>query len=848
MTASDPLQIGESDATISFSDSWLSCIPREALGNDQWFRAVTWLNVGVGVPNSGGSDTGSNLDTNPVSARMPTPAVPPPDRSHAVMGFGWMCSITGLVCGITWFLSETLQNHSQFGSRMNFWFILTTPTEGSHGLDRPSGWQYFPERFELMVVAGVIWLFAWGWGSLIVRRLISGDQIMSRMERLYWSLVTGIATWGTLTLLLGLMGVLSPVVFWLCGGVPVIIEALTRWRRDRVTDSPPSSQVWTGLGIACLIAVAPFLLAMLLGSLQPPNDFDVKEYHLEGAKEFYQLGRVEMLPHNVYTSFPFLTEMLCLSGMVLRGDWFRGALAGQAVLAAFAPLTAFGLFVATRRWLGTTAGWFAVLVHLTCPWTYRISIIAYAEGGLACFLFATFFGACRVIDSADSKTARRWTLLTGLLAGAAAGCKYPAVLTVVIPLGALIVGWAILPVPAGVSLTPRGTGRIADPTIRHALLYTLGVLATFGPWLGKNLCETGNPVYPLLYSVFGGADWDDASNAKWKVAHANPLKDITGPGWIVSDTRDRLWDVFLGSDWQSGLYLALAVAVVFAIWRSRRTQAQGLQPLGLLLLAVAYALWLFWTWQFFTHRIDRFWVPMLPMLSLLAGAGLAALWESVEEFMPNRTREVYAVLRGVIALPVLAVVLFNLGLATSIVGGNNSYLMQMQELRELTQTPCIALVDSLGLAPTDKVLFVGEAEMFDAAFAYEYNTVFDHSIFEADCSVALPNTPAVAQPLRPAKEILDRWHSRGITHVVVNWSEILRYRTTYQYTDFVHPSRFKDLVDAGVLIRDHRVQLGLIEDLAPEKRNEVLRWAPELQQPVPPGQTAVVLFEVYRVN
>ena len=797
----------------------------------------------------------------------------PPRINHPPIGqlaFGWVGSVVALLVAIAWFSAQMLQNNGDY-TRLDIWIALpellgelVSPTVNPNPLVRPSGWEYLPERFDLMAVAGVILLFAWGWGSVIVERLFPRPQrplgadadlpcwrvgLGTELERLYWSLVTGIAVWGTLTLLLGLCGVLSPLVFWVLGVVPAVIAVVSHCkRRKAVRNVCPTPSIWTGLGIACAIAIAPFLLAMLLGSLQPPNDFDVREYHLEGAKEFYQRGRVEMLPHNVYTSFPFLTEMLCLSGMVLRGDWFRGALAGQAVLAAFAPITALGLFVAARRWLGTAAAWGAVLVHLSCPWTYRISIIAYAEGGLACFLFATFFGACRVIDSADSKTARRWTLLTGLLAGAAAGCKYPAVLTVVIPIGALIVGWAILPVPLWMSISKERTGRIARPTIRHALLYTLGVLATFGPWLGKNLCETGNPVYPLLYSVFGGADWDDASNAKWKAGHPLPLRDITGPGWIVSDTRDRLWDVFLGSDWQSGLYLALAVAVVFAIWRSRTIKAQGLQPLGLLLLAVAYALWLFFTWQYFTHRIDRFWVPMLPMLSLLAGAGLAALWESVEEFIPNRTREVYAVLRGVIALPVLAVVVFNLGLATSIVGGNNSYLMQMQELRELTQTPCIAFVDSLGLASTDKVLFVGEAEMFDAAFAYEYNTVFDHSIFEADCSAAQPDTSAAAQPLRPAKEILDRWHSRGITHVVVNWSEILRYRTTYKYTDFVHPSRFKDLVDAGVLIRDHRVQLGLTEDLSPEKRNEVLRWAPELQQPVPPSQTAVVLFEVYRVN
>ena len=788
----------------------------------------------------------------------PPVANSPLNRPLIILAIGWLFAVVAIYGGVVWFSSENLQNNSDI-KRLDIWLAIPellgeciSPTVvPNQPPSAPSGWRFFSERIAPLGVAIVILFFAGGWGRLALRYLLPCTERGDRVEQGYWSLVIGLAIWGTLTLLLGLFDRLSVVVLLVLGLGPWGCWAITWWRErrggtDRIVC--PTKTAWSALGVACLIAIAPFLLAMLLGSLQPPNDFDVKEYHLEGAKEFYLRGRVEMLPHNVYTSFPFLTEMLCLSGMVLRGDWFTGALAGQAVLAAFAPITALGLFVAARRWLGTTAGWFAVLVHLTCPWIYRISIIAYAEGGLACFLFAAFFAALRSIEATEPRTARRWTLLTGILAGAAAGCKYPAVLTVVIPLGALVVGRAHLPVLLR-GRAEGGTGQWARPTsaIRLGLLYSLGVLLTFGPWLGKNLCETGNPVYPLLYSVFGGADWDDASNAKWKAGHPLPLKSITGPGWIVRDIRDRLWDVFLGSDWQSALYLALAAAALFAIWRSRSAKAQGLQPLGLLWLAVAYSLWLFFTWQFFTHRIDRFWVPMLPMLSLLAGAGLAALWESVEEFMPHRAGEVYAVLRGVIALPVFAVVLFNLALATSPLGGNNSYLMEMASLRKLTKTPCIAFVESLQLAPTDKVLFVGEAEMFDAAFSYEYNTVFDHSIFEADCSTVLPTSLAGVPPLRPAPEILDRWRARGITHIVINWSEILRYRTTYTYTNFVHPSRFQALVDAGVLVRDDRAQLGLFEGLASEKQAEILRWAPELQRPGPQGQAAVVLFEVYRV-
>ena len=759
-------------------------------------------------------------------------------------------AVVALFAGVGWFISQNLQNNSDFSRRaicllMPDWlgeFLSPSPSVQGHR----SGWQYFPERWPLLGYATVVLAMSWCWGNSVVRRLFPAEERGDRVERFYWAQVTGLAVWGTLTLLLGLLGALHPLVFWLVGFAPLVFELVTR--KKQLPEANKQALLpkpnWSALGIACSIAVAPFLLAMLLGSLQPPNDFDVKEYHLEGAKEFYLCGQVEMLPHNVYTSFPFLTEMLCLSGMVLKRDWFTGAQVGQVVLATFAPLTALGLFVAARRWLGTTAAWFAVLIHLTCPWTYRISIIAYAEGGLACFLFATFFAALRSMEATEPRTARRWTLLTGLLAGAAAGCKYPAVLTVIIPLGVMLLAGCVWHTR---SVSPSPSPPLAL-ILRHGLLFTLGVLSTFGPWLGKNLCETGNPVYPLLYSVFGGSDWDEASNAKWKAGHALPLKDITGVGWLLRDTKDRLWDVFLGSDWQSALYLSLAVASLFAIWRSRVLNAPGMRPRSILVLAVAYSFWLFFTWQFFTHRIDRFWVPMLPMLSLLTGAGLAALWESVAEVMPNRTREVYIVLRGVIAVPVLAVVLFNLTIVTSPLGGNNSYLMEMASLRELTKTPCIAFVESLKLAPTDKILFVGEAEMFDATFPYEYNTVFDHSIFERDCSAAQPGVLAAEQPLRPANEILDAWHARGITHVVVNWSEILRYRTTYKYTDFDHPARFKALVDAGVLSRDARSHSLPLEDLTTAKQTEIARWAPELQQAALSSSPNVTLYEAYHVS
>src|SRR5262249_20312573 len=120
--------------------------------------------------------------------------------------------------------------------------------------------------------------------------------------------------------------------------------------------------------IALLAGASPFVLAMLLGALLPSVDFDGNAYPFEGPREFFEAGRVSFLEHNVYTSFPFFTEMLTLLAMVLRGDWYRGALAGKCILMLFEPLTALALFAAGRRWFGIAAGTLAALFYLCTPW------------------------------------------------------------------------------------------------------------------------------------------------------------------------------------------------------------------------------------------------------------------------------------------------------------------------------------------------------------------------------------------------------------------------------------------------------------------------------------------------
>lgn len=710
--------------------------------------------------------------------------------------------------------------------------VVDPPAEA---LRPPSGWSYFPQRLDLILTTAVIVAGAWGAGHLCLR-LIRPSFASPSAERTVFALGLGLAVLSLLTLLLGLAGLLVRAFFAIVIAALVVVECGLRFREFRTvraddrkprasplpihsakTSGPAAFGRSTWLFAAALV---PFLLAMFLGSMLPPISFDVREYHLQGPKEFYQAGRIGFLPHNVYTSFPFLTEMLSLLAMVLRGDWYRGALAGKAVLMCFGPLTGLALYAAGRRWFSPVAGWLAALVYLTMPWTFRISVIAYAEGGLTFYLFASLLACLAAAERLRTATtgAGREFLLCGLLSGSAMACKYTAAVSVVVPMfGAACLSPYVMRLPA------EHRRRAA---VRTGALFLLGAAVTVGPWLVKNLVETGNPVYPLMYSLFGGRDWDAELNAKWRAAHSPP-------GY--SDLPQRVLEVTAKNEWLTPLLFGLAPLSLLLVRRRPIT--------GCLWL---YVLWLFFTWWGLTHRVDRFWAPLTPVVAVLAGIGLAVALSGPASGRGIRSaRRIGHVMAG---LGIFAAVLYNLFFVVVVAAGENGFLVDLDYARSWTQrklTPGIASLND-HLPPGSRVLMVGEAQVFDARFPLVYNTVFDRSILQEWCADARPGIPAEELPLRDAADIRERFRSRGITHVFVNWREVLRYRTTYGYTEFVAPARLKELQRRGVLGEEAVLTVAEVDGLEAAVQREIGEWAPSLVIEVNGRRVlnASVLYEV----
>jgi hypothetical protein len=608
-----------------------------------------------------------------------------------------------------------------------------------------------PQRLPIVLAAGLIVGAGVALGALILRALGLRSR-WSRLERLGVGFGLGMTGLGLFALLMGRAGWLTPWTAKIGLVVPLLASAALLMR-DRVkgatgSDFGTREEARTGSGtnpwhpavVGWLLLVVPFLVVMALGSMLPTIDFDAIEYHLEGPKEYFLAGKIQFLPYNVYTCMPFGVEMLHLLGMHVVGDWWWGALAGQLVVASFAPMAGLMVGLTAWRWGSPRAGWVAAVVYLTTPWIYRLAAIPYVEGPL-CFYHATLAWTAGMAWT--EQRGREW-LVVGLLAGGAMAIKYPALISAVLPFGvvALVASWKA-------------------KSTRPTLAFSLGVLLVMAPWLLKNVVDTGNPVYPLGYRVFGGRDWDAEREAKWTNAH--------GPKPVEWDAfKASSLEVAARSDWQSPALFALA-PLAFLRRESRR-----------IAFAIGgYVIYLFLTWWFLTHRLDRFWLPLLPGLAVLAGLG--ADW--------TRGRGWTALVALVLTVSIASSVA---QISTDAVGFHK-WTGDLEALRRdvprmVTRGPHWADIET---PPGAVVLMVGQAQAFHMNHRVVYNTVFDRDIFE---SIDRGRSP---------EEVRAELNRRGITHVYVDWSEIARYRSpgNYGFTDYVTPDRFARLVAAGVLSR-----------------------------------------------
>lgn len=613
------------------------------------------------------------------------------------------------------------------------------------------------DRAPILLGAALFHAGAWAVGWLLLRVIR-----WSRGSRLEWGLVAhglGMSVVSLATLCIGLAGGLQERWFllapWLAAVIAVAARCFITWRAaDRAVALHPvavpndsaalpgrrrstSTTLPIGhvdpndwLSFHWLWLTVPFAVFVMLGGALPPIEFDVREYHLQAPKEFYQLGRITFLAHNVYANMPLGAEMWPLAAMSITGDWWLGALVGKSVIATLLPFTAAALYALGLRLGSRTAGIVAAIVYVSFPWMLQVSMFGLIEGAVA-FYVALALLVLLGDDSTQHSTSA--VALAGFFAGSAAACKYPALLFVVVPAVALL-GW-------------RARGQGAATVARQLSIALLSASIACAPWLIKNWRFTGNPTYPLFYSLFDGATRTAENAAQWREAHRPHGFDLP----VLAGDVQR---ILLGSPGLSPVVWPLIACGLLSLVCGKRNDSLR----GAAKYLALYAGFVFVCWWLFTHRIDRFWLPAAPALALLAGWGAA---NAADRLMQ----------RGVLATLVIGWLWCLLWVASPL-AGDCRYFAPLSQLRESPDRidPQIVRLNRLG----GRVFSIGEAAVFDFTHPVLYNTTFDPSWLER-YGVNDPRSP----------ESLAAWDKliadHGIEYVYVDWDEIQRYRSPGNY-------------------------------------------------------------------
>lgn len=469
-------------------------------------------------------------------------------------------------------------------------------------------------------------------------------------------------------------------------------------------------------------AVGLLLLLPLWACLAPPHQYDSLVYHLPLPAAYLRAGGFVKLDHFLYGHFPQNAELLFSLALLAGSDTLA-----QMLMWLCTALSVWWVFELGKREAPLSAVLLSCFLLAGHTSVMLLASTTYVEPLVMLWVSAAVFSFQRWQQvNVAAPRARSWLFLSAVFTGLALGTKYYAGITAAL-LALLLLGRALR---AG-----RPKEGLAD-----LALFVLVAAGLFAPWLVKNWLYVGNPVFPFFNWAFPGAGtgFNEAFakgyfSAVSEYRHVGTYwRDLIGLAFMLLRNDPRFgggMDVLGRLGWEL-VFWSLPLAA-WAAWRNGFLR-------GLLVFCALYLL----AW-FSTGVVLRFLLAVAPLLCLLAGCGLYALWSA----LGRGGRAVFAGAVGILCA--VHLLLFGyvhgvfathevlLGLA-----GRSDFLA-----RRLDYYPC-ARFASERLDKNARLLIVGEQRSYYLDRPHEATTVHAPNPFLTAANEA--ETPqALAERLRP---------------------------------------------------------------------------------------------------
>ncbi len=423
----------------------------------------------------------------------------------------------------------------------------------------------------------------------------------------HWAVGAVLFTWVLIGL--GIIGFYVPGAMWclwfllLLLSIPVFIREYRRFRSEAKGESQQASSILYGI---TQVLVLVLLIVCFFSVMTPETRYDPYDYHLTIPTLYLANQEISEIPWHVFAYMPKNGEILYGWALGIKDDSVAKMIHyGFGILC----LVAVGTFM--TRLVNREVGWFTLGLGLSLPVFTFVATSAYIDLIRAFWEIMGLYALYLTWEATERKYRVRYYFLAALFAGMAMGTKY--------------VAWLIFFIPFTVLFLL--TLRKFEPRQWKWLVPSVMVIgfSPLLPWLIYNVFWTGNPVYPLLPSIFGQHIPPAQEAYEFIRSHA-PSWDHVFSFSVVTLISDRVYRLMLDGN---ALFVVGAVALVSSPWWIRRSIGVCLPRYA----AVGLGIYLVISTLLFMVGVDnddgRFFLSSLILFSIPAALALYVIRDSI---------------------------------------------------------------------------------------------------------------------------------------------------------------------------------------------------------------------------
>ena len=344
--------------------------------------------------------------------------------------------------------------------------------------------------------------------------------------------------------------------------------------------------------ILLILLIVYLSLFNLADVFAPPTVADSLVYHFKIPIRYIEENGLFYNPFFHYNA-PHLLEIFSIIGFILESESLA-----HLQYYSFNFLILWVLLTLSKRYFGSyEIGLFAFAIYFVMPMITSIKSAGYVEVGLS---LATILSILMLFESIKEKIFNiNYFILSAVFLGIALSIKYYGLFTLVITITVFIFYFL------------KNKIDIAE-SLKYTSLYIFFVIIFGSVFYILNFLNTGNPIYPAMFGLFGGQDYSAELNALMKeMTTLNKRPAGEGLWGFVTS----LWGLTMEGDrflsGRNGYGPILLLLPLFLIKYSSRISKENID---LILFFIVYIIGFWILWYLFAIQRGRHFLPFVVML------------------------------------------------------------------------------------------------------------------------------------------------------------------------------------------------------------------------------------------